>query len=86
MDEHAHTQNNPNTHLTIPASETAERMANACANFLEALTPALRQKAEFPFADTERLRWHFVPVELWERKGVPLKEMNKKKRESNGKQ
>ena len=82
MDEHTHTQNKPNGHLTIPASETAERMANACVNFLETLTPALRQKAEFPFADTERLRWHFVPVELWERKGAPLKEMNDAQRKA----
>ena len=44
MDEHTHTQNKPNGHLTIPASETAERMANACVNFLETLTPALRHK------------------------------------------
>ena len=76
MAEHTHAQNDSKPHLTIPAPETAERMANACANFLETLTPALRRKAEFPFADTERLRWHFVPMELWERKGVLLKEMN----------
>ena len=82
MDEHTHTQNKPNGHLAIPASETAERMANACANFLETLTPALRQKAEFPFADSERLRWHFVPVELWERKGAPLKDMNDAQRKA----
>ena len=51
--------------------------------FLETLTPTLRQKAEFPFADTERLRWHFVPMELWERKWhVPLKEMDDAQRQA----
>ena len=82
MTKHTHTQRNPGAHLIIPASETAERMASTCVNFLEALTPTLRRKAELPFADGERLRWHYVPMELWERKGVLLKEMNDVQRQA----
>lgn len=63
--------------LVIPASEIASRMAMACANFLEALTPDLRQKAEFAFEDNERYNWHYVPRE---RKGVCLRELNDKQR------
>ena len=76
MAEHIHIQSGPDAHLITPASETAERMASACVDFLETLRPALRRQAELPFADGERLRWHYVPIELWERKGASLAEMN----------
>ncbi|MCZ6679870.1 MAG: DUF3500 domain-containing protein [Candidatus Poribacteria bacterium] len=78
----AHTHNTSSTPLVIPASETAERMATACANFLETLTPDLRRKAEFAFEDTERHRWHYIPREMFERNGVFLKEMNDKQRQA----
>ena len=39
MTEHTHTHNAAPTSTVIPASETAEQMAVACANFLETLTP-----------------------------------------------
>ncbi len=68
--------------LYIPASETAERMAIACVNFLETLTPDLRRQAEFAFEDGERHRWHYVPREMFERKGVPIKEMDDKQRKA----
>ena len=78
----AHTHNPSSTLPLITASETAERMAIACANFLETLTPDLRRKAEFPLEDNERRRWHYFPRELFDRKGVLLKEMNEKQREA----
>jgi len=48
MAKHTHTSS---TQLVIPASETAERMSIACANFGEVLTPELRMKAEFSFEE-----------------------------------
>ena len=43
---HTHPEQKP---LFIPASETAEQMAQAAGNFLDTLTPALRQKTALPF-------------------------------------
>ena len=64
---HTHPEQKP---LFIPASETAEQMAQAAGNFLDTLTPALRQKTALPFDGNERLRWHYIPIEMWEREGV----------------
>ena len=79
MAEHTHTEP-PAPPLIIPASETADQMAVACSNFLETLTPPLRQKVEIAFEEGERLRWHYIPIEMWERKGISIKEMNEKER------
>ena len=72
---HAHTDPERKP-LFVPASATAEQMATAAGNFLETLTPALREKAALPFDGNERLRWHYIPIEMWERQGVSLKELN----------
>lgn len=80
MTEHTHTT--LSTPVMIPASETAERMKTACVSFLETLTPDLRRKAEFTFEDGERQRWHYIPLEMFDRKGVYLKEMNEKQRQA----
>jgi len=83
MEDHTHTPvDMPGTPQIIPASETAERMAKACVELLEVLRPGLRKKAEIAFNDKERLRWHYFPLEMWERKGVPLKELNTKERKA----
>ena len=68
--------------LVIPASETAARMAQAAGNFLDTLTPALREKTALPFDGNERFRWHYIPIEMWERKGVSLKELSAKQQEA----
>ena len=76
---HTHPEQKP---LFIPASETAEQMAHAAGNFLDTLTPALRQKAGLPFDGNERLRWHYIPIEMWEREGVSLNELNTQQQEA----
>ena len=68
--------------LVIPASATAERMAQAAGNFLDTLTPPLREQAALPFDGNERFRWHYIPIEMWDRKGVSLKELNEKQQEA----
>jgi hypothetical protein len=60
----------------IPASETAEKMRSACNRFLESMTPELRRKSNFDFTSLERRRWHYVPREMFDRKGICLKQMN----------
>ena len=65
----------------VPASsETAETMKGACEKLLDSLTPALRAKAHFAFDAPERRRWHYVPREMFDRKGLSLKEMNQRQR------
>ena len=72
-----HTRVSPMPSL-ISASEAADKMEAFCVQFLDALTPNLRQKAEFAFDQDERRRWHYFPRENFERNGLPLKEMNEK--------
>ena len=74
MTDHSH--NSSITPLIIAPSETAEIMKITCVRFLDSLTPELRQKANFTFDAQERRRWHYVPREMFDRKGVSLKEMN----------
>ncbi len=79
----AHTHNDSQLRpLVIPASETAAQMAQAAENFLDTLTPRLREQAALPFDGNERFRWHYIPVEMWKRKGVSLKELNAKQQEA----
>ncbi|MBM3774230.1 MAG: DUF3500 domain-containing protein [Acidobacteria bacterium] len=47
-------------------------MAQTAQNFLASLTPEQRAIAAIPFADEERLNWHFIPKE---RKGLALRQM-----------
>ena len=67
--------------LVIAASETAERMAASASDFLDILSPELREKACQSFDEEERFRWHYIPIEMWERKGVSLKELNSNQQE-----
>jgi hypothetical protein len=78
----AHTHEPAFTPKIIPASETAEKMRTAGSRFLESLTPELRRKANFEFSAVERQRWHYVPREMFDRKGVSLKKMNPRQREA----
>lgn len=72
---HAHS-NSKSTPLVIPASATAEQMATAAGDFLDGLSTSLREKASQPFDGEERFRWHYIPIEMWERQGVSLTELN----------
>jgi Protein of unknown function (DUF3500) len=48
-------------------------MTETANRFLAALSPEQRNKATFPFADDERMDWHYIPKE---RKGLTLREMS----------
>jgi hypothetical protein len=54
-----------------------ERVVVAAQHFLDALRPALRERAALPFESPARTDWHFVPRD---RAGVTLKEMNDEER------
>jgi hypothetical protein len=61
----------------IVSVDIGRQMAAAAEVFLASLAPAQRQKAQFDFADRERLNWHYIPRS---REGLPLKAMDDNQR------
>ena len=59
---------------------TAAAMTAAATTFLQGLTPEQRQQATFPLDTEERVRWNFIPTNMFPRKGVPIKEMTEPQR------
>ena len=63
--------------LTVAARPSSEVMAEAATNFLKSLTPEQRRQAVFSFDGDERTHWNFIPTELFPRRGLTIKQMNK---------
>jgi Protein of unknown function (DUF3500) len=59
----------------IAADRSSSAMTTAATKFLAGLTPEQRQQATFPFAGDERLHWHFIPTEMFARKGLLIRDM-----------
>ena len=53
----------------------AAAMERAAERLLARLRPAARRRASFPFASTERTRWHWTVNTLFPRRGLPLREL-----------
>ena len=66
--------------VTIASQRSAALMASAAKQWLGALSAEQRNRAVFAFDSDERLRWHFVPNEMHERKGIQIKEMSEPQR------
>ena len=62
------------------SSRAAAAMTIAASKWLEALTPEQRQQATFANDAEEKVRWNFIPTNMWPRKGVPWKEMSEPQR------
>ena len=62
------------------SSRSAAAMTTAANRWLEALTPEQRQQATFPNDTEEKVRWNFIPTNMFPRKGVPWKEMSEPQR------
>src|SRR4051812_32547552 len=62
------------------AERSALAMSTAAGKFLAGLTPEQRQVAAFPFDSGERLKWHFIPSEMFPRNGLTLKSMSEAQR------
>jgi uncharacterized protein DUF3500 len=60
----------------IAAERSSSAMAAAGSKFLASLTPEQRQQATFAFDAEERMRWHFIPTEMFPRKGLLVRSMN----------
>lgn len=67
-----------------PASrpEAAQAMATAASTFLASLTPAQRSAAAFELTSPDRTKWHFLPPEMFPRKGVTLRELDDAQRQA----
>ena len=67
--------------VTLTASQRqAAAMATAANAFLTSLTPEERQQAALPFEGEERMRWNFIPNEMFPRKGLMVKSMTEQQR------
>jgi uncharacterized protein DUF3500 len=62
------------------SSRAAAAMTAAASTWLEALTPEQRQQASFAIDAEEKVRWNFIPTNMWPRKGVAWKEMSEPQR------
>ncbi len=51
------------------------------AAFLNSLNAAQKEKAFVAFDDENRTRWHYFPSSMYDREGIPIKELNEKQRE-----
>jgi hypothetical protein len=66
--------------VAVSAQRASASMATAAGNFLGSLTPEQRKQATFPLESAERLRWNFIPDEMFPRNGLPLKAMTEPQR------
>jgi hypothetical protein len=60
----------------LDSQKSAAAMTTAAQRWLDGLTPELRAKAALPIDNEDRLRWNFIPTNMFPRKGVPIKEMS----------
>jgi Protein of unknown function (DUF3500) len=60
---------------------SAGKMVQAAQAFLGGLTPEQRVQAVFEYASSERRRWHFIPNEMFPRKGVAFRTMTPAQRD-----
>ena len=61
---------------TIAAERSSSAMADAATRLVGSLTPEQRQQASFAFDADERIHWHFIPTEMFPRKGLLVRSMN----------
>ena len=64
----------------LAAERSASSMTSAATALLASLTPEQREQAQLPFASDDRLRWNFIPTDMFPRKGLALKAMSEAQR------
>ena len=64
----------------MAAERSSAAMAAAASKFISALTPEQRQQASFAFDADERTHWHFIPTEMFPRKGLLIRSMTEPQR------
>jgi hypothetical protein len=73
------------TGTTLNSQQAASRraavaMTAAAEKFLAGLTPEQREKTTFALDTEERMRWNFIPTNMFPRKGLPIKDMTEPQR------
>ena len=58
--------------IMVGAERSASNMAMAANHFLDSLTPDQRARATFEFGSDERVKWHFIPTEMFPRNGLTI--------------
>jgi hypothetical protein len=61
--------------VAMATEQSAARMASAAQAFLAALGPEQKAHARFEYGSPERMRWHFIPDEMFPRKGLTFRAM-----------
>jgi hypothetical protein len=64
----------------VASQKSAATMQKAATQFLDSLSADQKAKVSFPFEGEERMRWHFIPNEMFPRKGLMIKDMNEAQR------
>jgi uncharacterized protein DUF3500 len=68
--------------VIVAAERSSAQMASTGTAFLASLNATQKTQATFPFQGDERLRWHFIPTEMFPRKGLTIKEMTEPQRKA----
>ncbi len=68
--------------VVTSAQRASAGMTTAASAFLATLTPEQRKQATFPFDADERMKWNFIPDEMFPRNGLPLKAMTEPQRKA----
>jgi hypothetical protein len=66
--------------VIVASQKSAANMAKAANALLDGLSADQKTKIVFPFEGEERLRWHFIPNEMFPRKGLMIKDMTETQR------
>ncbi len=66
--------------MVVASQKSAATMAKNATAFVDSLSADQKARAVLPFEGEERLRWHFIPNEMFPRKGLMIKEMNETQR------
>jgi hypothetical protein len=64
----------------LAAGRSSSVMADAATRLVASLTADQRQQAAFAFEGDERLHWHFIPTEMFPRKGLLIRSMTEPQR------
>jgi len=65
---------------TVASERSAATMATAATQWLASLSAEQRQQAAFAFDSAERLKWHFIPTDMFPRNGLTIKAMSEAQR------
>jgi hypothetical protein len=66
--------------VVVASQKSAAAMAKAANHFVDSLSADQKAKVAFPFDSDEWLRWHFIPNEMFPRKGLMIKDMTETQR------